>query len=52
MDALLVFSFIVIAFVVLAAAGAAFGVDSRDGFVDDRLGSGLGRSGVRRSSLS
>ena len=52
MDALLVFSLIVIAFVVLAAANAAFGVDSRDGFVDDRFGSNLGRSGIGRSSLS
>jgi hypothetical protein len=41
MEALLVFSFIVIFFVVLAALSSAFGVDSRDGFANDRLRSGL-----------
>jgi hypothetical protein len=41
MDALLVFSSIVIVLVVLAAFSSALGVDSRDGFGGDRLRSGL-----------
>jgi hypothetical protein len=52
MDAVLIFTFFVIAFVVLAALGAAFGVDSRDGFADERLRSGLGRSGLDHFGLS
>jgi hypothetical protein len=36
MDALLVVSAIVIVLATLAALGAVFGVDSRDGFADDR----------------
>jgi hypothetical protein len=52
MDAILLFTSFVIAFMVLAALGAAFGVESRDGFADERLGSGLGRSGLGRSGLS
>jgi hypothetical protein len=52
MDAVLIFASFVIAFVVLAAHSAAFGADSRDGYADERLGSGLRRSGLRRSGLS
>jgi hypothetical protein len=37
MDALLAFSVIIFALVTLAAASLAFGVDSRDGFADDRI---------------
>ena len=36
MDALLIFSTILIAFLVLSALGAAFGTDSRDGFANER----------------
>jgi hypothetical protein len=41
MEALLVFSFVVIVFVIVAALSSAFGVDSRDGFANDRLRSNL-----------
>lgn len=41
MDALLVFSSIVVVLVVLASFSSAFGVDSRDGFSGDSLRSGL-----------
>ena len=41
MDALLVLTLIVIMLVVLGALSAALGVDSRDGFANDRLRSGL-----------
>jgi hypothetical protein len=41
MDALLTLSTILIALVALAALSASFGVDSRDGFADDRVRRGL-----------
>lgn len=36
MEALLIFSTILIAFVVLAALASAFGVDNREGFTNER----------------
>jgi hypothetical protein len=41
MDALLVLTSIVVLLVVLAALSTALGVDSRDGFTNERLRSGL-----------
>jgi hypothetical protein len=41
MDALLVLSAIVFVLVAIAALASAFGVDSRDGFANERLRSGL-----------
>lgn len=41
MEGLLLLSSIVIGFVLLAMLSLAFGVDSRDGFADDRLRAGL-----------
>ena len=41
MDALIVFSAIVIALVALAALSLALGTDSRDGFANERLRSSL-----------
>lgn len=40
MDALLVFAVIVIGLAVLAALSAVYGVDSREGFANGRVGSG------------
>ena len=37
MDALIVFSAIVLALIVLASLSTTLGVDSRDGFADDRF---------------
>jgi hypothetical protein len=41
MDALLVLTTIVAVLVILAALSTALGVDSRDGFANERLRSGL-----------
>jgi hypothetical protein len=41
MDALLVFSSILIFFIALAGLSSAFGVDSREGFANDHRRSGL-----------
>ena len=41
MDALLAFAAIVTALVVLSALSLVFGTDSRDGFANERLRSGL-----------
>ena len=41
MDAVLLFSSILLVVIVIAALGTVFGVDSRDGFADERLRSGL-----------
>jgi hypothetical protein len=41
MDALLAISAIVFILVAIAALSSAFGVDSRDGFANERLRSGL-----------
>jgi hypothetical protein len=41
MDALIVFSAIFIVLVAMAALSSALGVDSRDGFANERLRSGL-----------
>ena len=41
MDALLAFSAIVFILVAIAVLSSAFGVDSRDGFANERLRSGL-----------
>lgn len=41
LDALFVFSIIVIVLIAVAALSSAFGVDSRDGFANERLRSTL-----------
>jgi hypothetical protein len=41
MDGLIVFTLIAVALAALAARSSMFGVDSRDGFTNERLQSGL-----------
>jgi hypothetical protein len=41
MDGLIVFTLIVVVLTAIAAFSSAFGVDSRDGFANDRLRSSL-----------
>jgi hypothetical protein len=41
MDSLLVLTAIIVLLVILAALSTAFGVDTRDGFANERLRSGL-----------